>query len=149
MGIFGIAKKGFGLLGKRKPSKSKWVKGGSEKRGSIIGVKPGSGNIPWHVGSGGKNLKRRAEIVKTDRRVKTIDAIASAQKKIKEGKREIKKLRETGWVGKPIGRGRDRHYFPKREGTASHMVGKKKDKYKKKPWEKKGMSKKEWDDIPF
>ena len=131
MGIFGIAKKGFGLLGKRKPSKSKWVKGGSEKRGSIIGVKPGSGNIPWHVGSGGKNLKRRAEIVKTDRRVKTIDAIASAQKKIKSGKKEIKKLRETGWVGKPIGRGRDRHYFPKREGTASHMVVKKKPKYKK------------------
>ena len=29
------------------------------------------------------------------------------------------------------------------------MVGPKKDKYKKKPWEKKGMSKKEWEDIPF
>ena len=125
----GLITKGMGaILKKVKPkSKSNWIK---DKSGTITGVKPGSGNVPWHV-SAGKNLKDRSRIVKTDRRVKTIDAIASAQKKIKEGKREIKKLRETGWVGKPIGRGRDRHYFPKREGTASHMVGKKKPKYKK------------------
>jgi hypothetical protein len=145
--IVGAALKGFGkALKKVKPSKSNWIK---DKAGTITGVKPGSGNVPWHVGAGGKNLKRRAEIVKTDRRVKTIDAIASAQKKIKEGTATLKKLRTTGWTGKPHGKRGRKSYYPKEEGKASHMVGPKKDKYKKKPWEKKGMSKKDYDDIPF
>ena len=44
MGIFGIAKKGFGkALRKVKPkSKSNWVK---DKAGTIVGVKPGTGNV--------------------------------------------------------------------------------------------------------
>ena len=151
MGIVGAALRGFGraLKKTKPPSKSKWIKGGTKKRGSIIGVKPGSGNIPWHVGSGGKNLKRRAEIVKTDRRVKTIDAIASAQKKIKEGTSELKKLRTTGWIGKPHGKRGRKSYFPKDEGSAAHTVGKKKAKYKKQPHEKLRVSKKDYDDIPF
>ena len=110
MSIFGIAKKGFGkALKKVKPkSKSNWVR---DKAGTITGVKPGSGNVPWHIGAG-KNLKDRARIVRTDSKVKTIDKINAAEKKIKEGKKELKKLRETGWT-KPIGRGRRRKYFPK------------------------------------
>jgi hypothetical protein len=110
MSIFGIAKKGFGkALKKVKPkSKSNWVR---DKAGTITGVKPGSGNVPWHIGAG-KNLKDRARIVRTDSKVKTIDKISAAEKKIKEGKKELKKLRETGWT-KPIGRGRRRKYFPK------------------------------------
>ena len=75
MGIFGIAKKGFGKAVKKiSPSKSKWVK---DKSGTITGVKPGSGNVPWHVSSG-KTLKDRDRIVKTNRRVQTIDAINKA-----------------------------------------------------------------------
>ena len=146
----GLITKGMGaILKKVKPkSKSNWIKGGPKKLGSIVGVKPGSGKVPWHV-SAGKSLKRRAEIVKTNQRVNTIDAIASAQKKIKEGTSELKKLRTTGWIGKPHGRRGRKHYFPKEEGKPAHTVGPKKDKYKKKPWEKRGMSKKEWEDIPF
>ena len=122
MGIFGIAKKGFGKAVKKiAGKKSNWVK---DKAGTIVGVKPGSGNVPWHV-SAGKNLKRRAEIDKTDRRVKTIDAIASAQKKIKEGTATLKKLRTTGWTGKPHGKRGRKSYYPKEEGKASHMVKKK------------------------
>ena len=146
----GLITKGMGaILKKIKPkSKSNWIKGGPEKLGSIVGVKPGSGKIPWHV-SAGKNLKDRAKIVKTDRRVKTIDEIASAQKKIKEGTAELKKLRTTGWTKHPHGKRGSKTYYPKDEGKAAHMVGKKKDKYKKKAWEKKGMSKKDYDDLPF
>ena len=109
MGIFGIAKKGFGKAVKKiSPSKSKWVK---DKSGTITGVKPGSGNVPWHVSSG-KTLKDRARIVKTHSKVKTIDKIHSAEKKIKEGTKELKKLRETGWTH-PVGKGRRKQYFPK------------------------------------
>ena len=110
----GIITKGMGaILKKIKPkSKSNWIKGGPKKLGSIVGVKPGSGKIPWHVSAGGKNLKRRAEIVKTASKVKIIDKIAEGEKKIKEGTKILKKLRETGWT-KPIGKGRSRQYFPK------------------------------------
>ena len=123
MSIFGIAKRGFGrALRKVKPSKSKWVK---DKSGTITGVKPGSGDVPWHVGAG-KNLEHRAKIVKTDRRVKTIDEIAGAQKKIKEGTATLKKLRTTGWTKSPHGKRGRKTYYPKDEGVASHTVGKKK-----------------------
>jgi hypothetical protein len=120
----GLITKGMGaILKKIKPkSKSNWIK---DKSGTITGVKPGSGKVPWHV-SAGKNLKDRSRIVKTDRRVKTIDAIASAQKKVKEGTQELKKLRTTGWTGKPHGRRGRKHYFPKQEGKMAHKVSKKK-----------------------
>ena len=117
----GAALRGFGRALKGK-SKSNFIK---DKSGTIVGVKPGSGNVPKHVGAG-KNLKDRSRIVKTDRRVKTIDEIASAQKKIKEGTSELKKLRTTGWVGKPHGKRGRKHYFPKEEGKMAHKVSKKK-----------------------
>ena len=111
MGIFGIAKKGFGkALRKVKPkSKSNWVK---DKAGTITGVKPGTGKVPWYIGSGGKNLQRRADIVRTHSKVKTIDKIDAAEKKIKEGTKSLKHLRETGWT-KRVGKGRKKKYFPK------------------------------------
>ena len=147
MGIVGAALRGFGkALKKVKPSKSNWIK---DKSGTITGVKPGSGKVPWHVGAGGKNLKKRAEIVKTDRRVKTIDAIRDAEKKIKQGTAELKKLRTTGWTKSPHGKRGRKSYYPKDEGKAAHMVGKKKDKYKKQHHEKLGISKKDYDDLPF
>jgi hypothetical protein len=112
MGIFGIAKRGFGkALKKVKPkSKSNWIK---DKAGTIVGVKPGTGNVPKHVGAGGKNLKKRADIVRTNQKVKTIDKIHDAEKKIKEGTATLKKLRTTGWTGKPYGRRGKKQYFPK------------------------------------
>jgi hypothetical protein len=111
MGIFGIAKKGFGkALKKVKPkSKSNWIK---DKAGTITGVKPGTGKVPWYIDSGGKDLKKRADIVRTHSKVKTIDKIDAAEKKIKEGTKELKHLRQTGWT-KRIGKGRKKKYFPK------------------------------------
>ena len=136
----GLITKGMGaILKKIKPkSKSNWIKGGPKKLGSIVGVKPGSGKTPWHV-TAGKTLKDRDRIVKTDRRVKTIDAIASAEKKIKQGTAELKKLRTTGWTGKPHGKRGSKTYYPKDEGSAAHMVG------KKKPIKKKIKD----EDVPF
>ena len=146
----GLITKGMGaILKKIKPkSKSNWIKGGPKKVGSIVGVKPGTGNVPWHV-SAGKNLEDRARIVKTNERVKIIDAIKSAEKKRKEGTAELKKLRTTGWTAKPHGKRGTKTYYPKEEGKAAHTVGKKKAKYKKQPHEKLGVSKKDYDDIPF
>ena len=98
-----VAKK---VWGKIKPtSKSNWVK---DKAGTITGVKPGSGKIPWYIDASGKNLKKRAETVKTWSKVKTIDKIDAAEKKIKEGTQSLKHLRQTGWT-KRIGK----QYFPK------------------------------------
>ena len=77
----------------------------------IKSVRPGSGNVPKHVGAG-KNLKERARIVKTNQKVKIIDKISDAEKKIKEGTKELKKLRETGHT-KPIGVGKTKKYFPR------------------------------------
>tara|TARA_R100001198_G_scaffold65722_1_gene38952 strand:- start:323 stop:664 length:342 start_codon:yes stop_codon:yes gene_type:complete len=111
MSIFGIAKKGFGkaLRKVKGKSKSNWVK---DKAGTITGVKPGSGKVPWYIGASGKDLKKRADTVRTWSRVKTIDKIGAAEKKIKEGTKELKHLRQTGWT-KRVGKGRKKKYFPK------------------------------------
>ena len=104
----GIITKGMGaiLKGKLKPkSKSNFIK---DKTGTIVGVKPGTGKVPWYIDASGKNLQKRAQTVKTWSKVKTIDKIAGAETKIKEGTKELKKLRETGWT-KRIGK----QYFPK------------------------------------
>jgi len=107
----GIITKGMGaILKKVKPkSKSNWVK---DKAGTITGVKPGSGKTPWYIDASGKDLKKRADTVKTWSKVKTIDKIAGAEKKIKEGTKELKHLRQTGWT-KKIGAGKKKKYFPK------------------------------------
>ena len=104
----GIITKGMGAILKKVKPKSNWIK---DKTGTITGVKPGSGKVPWHVGAG-KNLKKRADIVRTHSKVKTIDKIDAAEKKIKEGTQSLKKLRETGWT-KRVGKGRSKKYFPK------------------------------------
>ena len=101
-----VAKKVWGKI--MPESKSKWVK---DKSGTITGVKPGSGKVPWYIDSG-KTLTDRARIVRTHSKVKTIDKIDAAEKKIKEGTKELKHLRQTGWT-KRIGTGRKKKYFPK------------------------------------
>ena len=118
----GAALRGFGRALKGK-SKSNFIK---DKSGTIVGVKPGSGNVPKHVGAG-KNLKDRARIVKTNQRVKTIERIDAAEKKVKEGTQELKKLRTTGMTGKPYFKRGRKKYFPKEEGKLGHKIRKKND----------------------
>ena len=122
MSIVGAALRGFGRALKGK-SKSNWIK---DKAGTITGVKPGSGKVPWYIDAGGKDLKKRADIVRTHSKVKTVDKISEAEKKIKEGTAELKKLRTTGWIGKPHGKRGRKSYFPKEEGKMAHKVSKKK-----------------------
>ena len=120
----GIITKGMGAILKTvKPkSKSNWIK---DKTGTITGVKPKSGKVPWYIGAG-KNLEERAGIVKTYKRGQTIGKITEAEKKIKEGTETLKKLRTTGWAGKPYGKRGGKKYFPKKEGQMAHTVKKKK-----------------------
>ena len=90
--IVGKALRGFGRALKKK-SKSKLVK---DKAGTITGVKPLSGKVPWYVGAGGKNPAKRAEIVKTSVQVKKIDKIDKLEKQVKEGKEGLKHMEATG-----------------------------------------------------
>tara|TARA_Y100000590_G_scaffold52822_1_gene55373 strand:- start:357 stop:722 length:366 start_codon:yes stop_codon:yes gene_type:complete len=115
-----VAKKVWGKIMPK--SKSNFIK---DKAGTIVGVKPGTGKVPWYVGAG-KNLKERSQIVKTHKRSQTIDKIDDAEKKIKEGTATLKKLRTTGWTGKPYGRRGKKQYFPKKEGEMAHTIKKKK-----------------------
>jgi len=98
--IFGIAKKGFG-----KALRAHRIKHG--KRGkTITGVKPLSGKTPWWVTAGGKNPGKRASIVKTHFSNVRSDKVEKAEKVVKEGKKKLKDLVETGQAVK-IG---ERHF---------------------------------------
>jgi len=92
MGVVGAALRGFGKALKKK-SKSNWVK---DKAGTIKGVKPLSGKIPSYVGVGGKDTKRRKDIVRTHFSLKRSEKINKAEQKVKEGKAELKKMVDTG-----------------------------------------------------
>ena len=90
MGIFGIAKRGFG-----KALRAHRIKHG--KRGKTISsVKPLSGKIPHYIGAGGKDPARRREIVKTHFSVKRSDKINKLEKQVKEGKAGLKTMVDTG-----------------------------------------------------
>tara|TARA_R100000306_G_C4252744_1_gene81249 strand:+ start:96 stop:473 length:378 start_codon:yes stop_codon:yes gene_type:complete len=78
---------------KQSKSKSNWVK---DKAGTITGVKAMSGKIPAYVGAGGKDPAKRADIVKTHFSLKRSEKINKAEKKVKEGKAELKKMVDTG-----------------------------------------------------
>ena len=90
--IVGKALRGFGRALKKK-SKSKWVK---DKAGTITGVKPMSGKVPWWVTAGGKDPEKRAKIVKTHFSNVRSDKISKAEKQIREGKKTLKKMIDTG-----------------------------------------------------
>ena len=90
MGIFGIAKRGFG-----KALRAHRIKHG--KRGKTISsVKPLSGKIPHYIGAGGKDPARRREILKTHFSLKRSDKINKLEKQVKEGKAGLKKMVDTG-----------------------------------------------------
>ena len=77
------------------------------KRGkTITGVKPLSGTTPLWVSAGGKNPGKRAKIVKTHFSNVRSDKVEKAEKAVKEGKKKLKDLVETGQAVK-IG---ERHF---------------------------------------
>jgi len=89
MGVVGAALRGFG-----KALRAHRIKHG--KRGkTITGVKPMSGKIPWYVGAG-KTPEKRAAIVKTHFGLKRSEKIDKAVKDIKEGKKTLKHMEDTG-----------------------------------------------------
>ena len=101
MGIFGIAKRGFG-----KALRAHRIKHG--KRGkTITGVKPLSGKIPSYVHG---SAKERARQVRTHFHVKRIDKVDKAKEQIKKGKKTLKHMEGTGqaeqyknYKGEPTG----------------------------------------------
>ena len=107
MAGFGITKApswGRAILNKfKKKSKSDFVK---DKAGTIKGVEPLSGKVPWWVGAGEKDPGKRAKIVKTHFSNVRSAKVEKAEKQIKEGKKNLKKLVDTGQAEK-IG---ERHY---------------------------------------
>ena len=108
MGIFGVAKKGFGMLGKKVKSAQRARRIAKCERGkTITGVKPLSGKIPSYVSG---TAKERANQVRTHFHVKRIDKVNKAEKQIKEGKKSLKDMEATGqaeqyknYKGKPTG----------------------------------------------
>ena len=104
-----LLKKGADIVGRAMPkSKSKWVK---DKAGTITGVEPMSGKVPWYVGAGGKNPGKRKDIVITHSKVKKTEKIDAAEKQVKEGKQKLKDLVGSGqakemkdYKGKSTGR---------------------------------------------
>ena len=124
-GFFNFLK--FGIKG-NKGKKSNFIK---DKTGTIVGVTPGSGNVPKHISAAGKDLAKRAETVKINQRVKDIEARDAAMGKIKEGKETIKKMRQTNRLGKPIGsfgRAINKYYPLKPEGKLGHKIKEKEKK---------------------
>ena len=94
MGVVGAALRGFG-----KALRARRIKHG--KRGkTITSVKPMSGKVPWWVGAGEKNPGKRAKIVKTHFSNVRHDKVKKAQKQIKEGKENLKKMVDTGQAEK-------------------------------------------------
>ena len=78
----------------------------AKKVKSISSVKPLSGKTPWWVTAGGKNPEKRASIVKTHFSNVRSDKVEKAEKAVKEGKKKLKDLVETGQAVK-IG---ERHF---------------------------------------
>ena len=85
--------------------RSRRIKTG-ERGKTISSVKPMSGKTPWWVSAGGKDPEKRAKIVKTHFSNLRSDKVDKAQKAVKEGKKKLKDLVETGQAVK-IG---ERHF---------------------------------------
>ena len=84
-----------------------------DKAGTITGVKPLSGKVPWYVGATPNTAKSRARVVKTHFQVKKTEKIEAAEKSVKEGKKKLKDLIETGQAREfkdYKGKGTGRHF---------------------------------------
>ena len=90
MSVWGIAKKGFG-----KALRARRIKHGG--RGPTIkSVKPLSGKIPWYVSASPNTAASRRRILRTHLGLKRSGKIGKAVKDIKEGKKTLKHMEETG-----------------------------------------------------
>ena len=90
MSVWGIAKRGFG-----KALRAYRIKHGGRGK-DIKSVKPMSGKIPSYISAGGKDAGKRAAIVKTHFSLKRSNKIDKAVKDIKEGKKTLKNMVDTG-----------------------------------------------------
>ena len=86
MGVWGIAKRGFGRALKAAKGKGKVYK-------TIKSVKPLSGKIPWYVSATPNTAKSRKRILRTHLGLKRSDKIDKAVKDIKEGKKTLKHMK--------------------------------------------------------
>jgi hypothetical protein len=90
MSVWGIAKRGIG-----KALRARRIKKGG--RGPTIkSVKPLSGKIPWYVSASPNTATSRRRILKTHLGLKRSEKVDKAVKDIKEGKKTLKHLEETG-----------------------------------------------------
>ena len=86
MGVVGAALRGFGKALKRKGKRYKTIKS----------VKPLSGKIPWYVSATPNTASSRKRILRTHLGLKRSGKIDKAVKDIKEGKKTLKHMEETG-----------------------------------------------------
>ena len=90
MGVVGAALRGFG-----KALRARRIKHG--KRGpDIKSVKPLSGKTPWYVSATPNTASSRKRILRTHLGLKRSGKIDKAVKDIKEGKKTLKHMEETG-----------------------------------------------------
>ena len=90
MSVWGIAKRGIG-----KALRAHRIKHG--KRGATIkSVKPLSGKIPWYVSASPNTAASRRRILRTHLGLKRSEKVDKAVKDIKEGKKTLKHMEETG-----------------------------------------------------
>jgi hypothetical protein len=99
MGVWGIAKRGFGRALKAAKGKGKVYK-------TIKSVKPLSGKTPWHISASPNTAESRKRILRTDLSLKRSQKIEDAEKAVKKGKEKLKHLEDTGQAEK-VG---DRYY---------------------------------------
>ena len=86
MGVVGAALRGFGKALKRKGKVYKTIKS----------VRPLSGKTPWYVGASPNTAASRSRILKTHLGLKRSEKVDKAVKDIKEGKKTLKHMEETG-----------------------------------------------------
>ena len=69
---------------------------GKKVAGVIKSVKPLSGKIPWYVSASPNTAASRSRILKTHLGLKRSEKVDKAVKDIKEGKKTLKHMEETG-----------------------------------------------------
>ena len=109
MGVWGIAKRGFGRALKAAKGKGKVYK-------TIKSVKPLSGKTPWYVGASPNTAASRSRILKTHAGLERSKKVEDAEKAITKGKKTLKHMEDTGQAEK-VGE----KYFRKGEKHPSQL----------------------------
>jgi len=90
MGVVGAALRGFGKALKRKGKRYKTIKS----------VKPLSGKIPWYVSASPNTAASRSRVLKTHAGLERSKKVEDAEKAIKEGKKTLKHMEDSGQAQK-------------------------------------------------